>query len=87
MVCEKSIYYGDDEPQVDFKLGICYFHLGEFKKSEEHLLKVVLVNPDFLDPYLFLGDIYFNQKKYAQEGQVLEKARNLFQKANSHVIY
>jgi len=51
---EKAYFYGNSEPQLDLKLGICYFHLRQWTKAKELLLKVVALNPDFLEPYLYL---------------------------------
>jgi tetratricopeptide (TPR) repeat protein len=54
---EKAILYGIGDPQVDYKLGICYIYLGELSKAKRHLLKVITVNPDFLDAHQLLEDI------------------------------
>ncbi len=71
---EKAIRYGARDPQIDMQLGICNFYLGELKSAKQYFLNVMSVNPAFLDPYLFLGNIYYYQKEYEQERQILEKA-------------
>jgi len=74
---EKAVRFGDYNPQIDLQLGICYFELGDFKNARQHLLSVVAISPDFLGPYIILGNIYYDQREYGQEVRVLEKALTL----------
>jgi len=43
-------------------LASCYMQLGEFKAAEALLKQIILRNPGFADPYIYLRIIYSHQK-------------------------
>jgi tetratricopeptide (TPR) repeat protein len=54
---------------VFFLQGVCYLRDRQFKNSEEVLSKAIQAKPDFSEPYIFLGDLYYtiNNEEKAQK--------------------
>ncbi len=55
-------------------LAFCYYWLGEYKKSEESLLKAIELNPNFFWYYYNLGVIYFQQGRYKDAVKMFDKS-------------
>ncbi|MCE1245182.1 MAG: hypothetical protein LWY06_00910 [Firmicutes bacterium] len=54
---------------VFFLQGVCYLRDRQFKNAEENLNKAIQAKPDFSEPYIFLGDLYYtiNNEDKAQK--------------------
>lgn len=50
--------------QAMYNLGLCNTKLENFKKAEMLFMRAVQINHNFLECYLNLAGIYYNQKKY-----------------------
>jgi len=59
---EKSVMLGENMPDEVMTLASCYMQLGEFKAAEALLKQIILRNPGFADPYIYLRIIYSHQK-------------------------
>ena len=53
---------------IHFLQGVCYLRNRQFKKSAKALKKAISMKPDFIEPYIVLGDLYYMMNK-------LDKAR------------
>ena len=70
---EKSVLLGNKMPREVLLLAECYVQLKEFGMAETLLKQIIQNNPDYYEPYFYLGVIYYGQKKYWQALRVLEK--------------
>jgi tetratricopeptide (TPR) repeat protein len=71
---EKSVRLGGLLPRELMTLAGCYMHLGEIDAAEALLKKIMVYYPDYDLPFIYLGEIYYNQKNYSQAQALLEKA-------------
>ena len=51
-------------PPVHYSLGLIYHENNEFKKAEKEYMRSIKCNPDYLDPYINLAVLYFEQEFY-----------------------
>lgn len=59
--------------QAHFKLGICYYHLGQYEREIFEYRKCLAVNPGYVPAQLNLGHAYLAQ-------DMLEQAREAYRK-------
>ncbi len=58
-----------------FAKALILVHKNEDKKALDLTLKAIRLNPDFTEPYLKLGEYYFNKKDFAKSKQYFLKAK------------
>lgn len=66
---------GEEDLDVHYYLSLAYENLGDFARTEEHLLAYLALSPDDPDVMNFLGYLY------AEEGVKLDEAEKLLQGA------
>jgi outer membrane protein OmpA-like peptidoglycan-associated protein/Tol biopolymer transport system component len=55
---------GGGKAQENFKDALRSFTVRDYKKAETQAKKAMDASPDWMDPYLLLGDIYIETKRY-----------------------
>jgi outer membrane protein OmpA-like peptidoglycan-associated protein len=55
---------GNDKAQENFKDALKNFTIHDYKKAESFAKKAMDAAPDWMDPYMLLGDIYIETKRY-----------------------
>jgi len=55
--------------RVLHNLGNCYLKTGKIKEAKEAYLKAINAAPDFIEPYLALGNLYRSAKEYEKAAQ------------------
>jgi len=65
--------------------GICYIQLGEISEAKKALKKAIKANPNFIDPYLHLGEMAIQEHHYEQAVQIYFKTLH-FQPPLTHVF-
>lgn len=61
------------------------FGFGDEEKAREYLDKAVQINPDGIDPNFFLGELLYEQGKYAEAVQALQRASQASPRPNRAV--
>jgi tetratricopeptide (TPR) repeat protein len=69
----------ESRPELEiFVLMACVlFNRGDFLAAEEMCLEATRINPEYLDPYFFLGHIYFKQENYEEAILYYEKYQKI----------
>jgi signal transduction histidine kinase len=87
--------FGIDKNNIEENIGLCYFHLGEYKKAEPYLLKSIPFQEQKKDTILLIGSYgniasaYYEQYKDDEAIVYFTKAYNLSKEIkdfNSKVI-
>ena len=60
--------------RVEYQLGIAYFNKASYKEAEEHFLKAIEANPDYVSAYHYLIHLYQKVGQIAKAHQVYQKA-------------
>jgi len=47
-----------------FNTAMGHWRLSDFDKAEKELEKAINIDPEYIDPYILLGDLYYDQGKY-----------------------
>ncbi|MCE1246316.1 MAG: tetratricopeptide repeat protein [Firmicutes bacterium] len=55
---KQAVKMKKDVPEIHFLLGICYFKERMMKESLTSFETIIALNPDYLDAYIFLGDLH-----------------------------
>lgn len=55
------------------QLAWTHYYLKEFEKAEEYCLRALKTKPDYLDPLLLLGYVYYCQNDFDKSRQFFEK--------------
>ena len=55
-IYNKLIELGNNESEIYYNLGICYFHLKKYDEAKKSFLKSISIN-EFPDSYLYMGAI------------------------------
>src|SRR5690606_19761959 len=58
----------------EYNNGVSYFGAGKMSEASSALLSAVTKDPDFIEAYLVLGDLYNRQKDHKREMEMLKKA-------------
>lgn len=66
----------DEEHKTYVGIGICYLKLKNIEEAKKAFRKAILINPMFVEPYVFLGDIAMKEKKYEEAVEIYFKALN-----------
>ncbi len=58
----------------DYNSGISYYGAGKMREASSALISALTKDPNFIEAYLVLGDLYHNQNDYKREMEMLKKA-------------
>jgi tetratricopeptide (TPR) repeat protein len=74
---ENSIKISPKNPGLYFDLGTMYQLLNDDQKTLDCFLKVIELNPNIIDAYLNIANIYDKQKKIVEANKFFQKALSL----------
>jgi len=63
--------------QDEFEKGLALFNRGLYREAITHFEKAIEIDPEFVQPYLYLGRSYLNLKQWGQAVQPLRTAFRL----------
>jgi tetratricopeptide (TPR) repeat protein len=70
---EKAASAKPNDTELHYRLGTGYLTGGDRDKAEEHLSKVIQLQPDLDRPYYLVGHIAYNKEDFASAQEKLDK--------------
>jgi tetratricopeptide (TPR) repeat protein len=55
-----------DLVQTHHRLALAYLMLGQMERAEQEFLQVTALQPEYAEAHLYLGRLYFQQRKFDQ---------------------
>ncbi len=74
-------------PSLFLEVTEMFYDLGNIEEAKEGLIYILSKEPDFLEAYLFLADIYLEQEKFKDAARTYKEALQCFDEKGDYEIY